>query len=165
MPYRLDTDTHVYFYENEFYCLSNFSAFRLYWNGQDFDTSEHAYQWEKFEGTSPFLQRLILESRSAHEAFTIAQRHAHLVREKWPTVKLSVMREILLSKAAQHEYVRRKLLETGDRLLIEDAWRDSVWGWGPDKTGLNMLGKLWMLLRAELRADPAIRDEFPSLVP
>lgn len=162
MPYRLDTDTHVYFYENDFYCLSNFSAFRLHWMGQDFDTSEHAYHWEKFQGSSPFLQGLILESRSAHEAFKMAELHAHLVRADWPVVKISVMGEILRAKAAQHEYVRRKLLATGDRLLIEDSWRDAYYGWGPNKDGLNMLGKLWMLIRADLRADPAIRAEAAS---
>jgi ribA/ribD-fused uncharacterized protein len=165
MPYKLDTDTHIYFYEAEFYCLSNFSAFRLRWMGQDFDTSEHAYQWEKFHGSSPFLQGLILESRSAHEAFKMAQLHAHLVRADWPVMKLSVMREILRAKAAQHEYVRRKLLETGDRILIEDSWRDAYYGWGPEKNGHNMLGKLWMELRHRLRADPAVRAEFAALFP
>lgn len=48
MHHQRDTDTHVSFYEHEFYVLSNFSAFRLRWRGRDFDTSEHAYHWEKF---------------------------------------------------------------------------------------------------------------------
>ena len=61
------------------------------------------------------------------------------------------MRQILRAKVAQHEYVKRKLLETGDRILIEDSWRDGWWGIGPGKDGKNMLGKLWMEIRAELR--------------
>ena len=61
------------------------------------------------------------------------------------------MYRILKAKAEQHEYVRRKLLATGDRELIEDSWRDSFWGWGPNKDGQNMLGKLWMKVRANLK--------------
>ncbi len=63
------------------------------------------------------------------------------------------MRDILRAKAEQHEYVRRKLLATGDRELVEDSWRDDFWGWGPDRNGQNMLGKLWMEVRAELTAN------------
>lgn len=34
--------------------------------------------------------------------------------------------------------------------LIEDSWRDSYWGWGPNKDGNNHLGKLWMEVRKEV---------------
>lgn len=65
--------------------------------------------------------------------------------------KVDIMRVILRKKVEQHPYVRKKLLETGDRLLVENSWRDSFWGWGPNQDGLNMLGKLWMEIRTELR--------------
>jgi predicted NAD-dependent protein-ADP-ribosyltransferase YbiA (DUF1768 family) len=29
---------------------------------------------------------------------------------------------------------------------------DDFWGWGPNRDGKNMLGRLWMEIRAELRA-------------
>jgi len=64
------------------------------------------------------------------------------------------MRDILRAKVTQHEYVHRKLLATGDRELVEDSWRDSYWGWGPDKKGTNMLGKLWMEVRTEIEKNP-----------
>lgn len=150
-----DTDTQVFFYEQDFYVLSNFSAFRLKWSGQDFDTSEHAYHWEKFwqegygKGWPVALE--IKAASSAHEAFKIAERNKHLRRHGWDGVKVDIMRRILRAKASQHEYVRRKLLATGDRELIEDSWRDDFWGWGPNRDGQNMLGKLWMQVRAELR--------------
>ena len=150
MPYKLDTETQVFFYEQEFYCLSNFSAFRVGWQGLDFDTSEHAYHWAKFQGHHPLIAELIHTSRSAHDAFKLAGLHAHLVRPDWAQIKLEVMRSILLCKLQQHEYVRRKLRETGTRELIEDSWRDACWGWGPNKDGLNMLGKLWMEIREQL---------------
>ncbi len=149
---KLDTDTHVFFYEQEFYVLSNFSAFTLQWKGHRFDTSEAAYHWEKFPNY-PHIQELILKAISAHEAFKIAEKHKTYYRHDWNVVKIDIMREILLAKAHQHEYVRRKLLETGDRILVEDSWRDDFWGWGKDQKGQNRLGTLWMEVRAEIRAE------------
>jgi len=162
MPHKLDTDTSVYFYEQEFYVLSNFSAFRLSWRAIDFDTSEHAYQWEKFrhvEQNDPShifclrcdVQDQIQRARSAHAAFKLAEAHVAMVQPCWPAIRVAVMRTILTTKVHQHEYVRRKLFETGDRILIEDSFRDAWWGWGPEKNGVNMLGKLWMDIRDELR--------------
>lgn len=147
----LDTETEVFFYEQDFYPLSNFSAFTLEWRGLRFDTSEAAYHWEKFPDL-PNVQTGILKAPSAHEAFKLAEAGKKLRRADWDAVKVDIMRGILRAKAAQHEYVRRKLLATGDRTLIENSWRDDFWGWGADRAGRNMLGKLWMEVRAELRA-------------
>ena len=152
----LDTETHVFFYEQDFYVLSNFSAFNLERDGLTFPTSEHAYHYEKFAademGPRSDVGYEIMVAPSAHEAFKIAERNRHLRRPDWDDVKVGIMRGILRAKAAQHEYVRRKLLATGDRTLVENSWRDDFWGWGADGCGHNMLGKLWMEVRAELRA-------------
>jgi ribA/ribD-fused uncharacterized protein len=145
---------------------------RLMWRGVDFDTSEHAYHWAKFVPGgrhTPIEDVLcsdmklanarvaIVTAHSAHDAFKFAETNKHLVRKDWPDIRVDVMHDILRAKAEQHEYVRRKLLETGDRELVEDSWRDSFWGWGPKKNGKNMLGRLWMEVRTELWTQ--IRDE------
>jgi hypothetical protein len=104
----------------------------------------------------------IQNAPSAHEAFKIAERNKDKRRPDWDAVKFDVMRDILRAKAAQHEYVRRKLLATGDRMLVENSWRDDVWGWGPNRDGQNMLGKLWMEIRAELTGVPSLNAE-PAL--
>jgi Lar family restriction alleviation protein len=148
----LDTAERVRFYEHDFYPLSNFSAFNLRLHGFDYPTSEHAYHAEKFRNFRGDIADLIARAPSAHEAFKIAERYRRNRIPEWDEIKVSVMREILRAKAAQHEYVRRKLLATGDRELVEDSWRDDFWGWGPNCDGQNMLGKLWMEVRAELRA-------------
>ena len=157
--HKLDTDTQVFFYEQDYYVLSNFSAFSLMWKDIRFDTSEAAYHWEKFpDGVGGyrdmwFFRETIQTAASAHEAFKLAEEYTaqgHR-RPDWEEVRVPIMKEILRAKAAQHEYVRRKLLATGDRELIEDSWRDGFWGWGEDHKGQNMLGKLWMEVREELR--------------
>ncbi len=166
MNHGLDTDTQVFFYEQDFYVLSNFSAFTLIRHGIRFYTAEHAYHWEKFNpvlykgmcsvSVSDNLQESIMDmirtAVSAHDAYHIAQNFARFRRPDWDDVKVDVMREIIRAKADQHEYVRRKLLATGDRELIENSWRDDFWGWGPNRDGRNQLGKLWMEIRAELRS-------------
>lgn len=145
----LDTEHEVFFYEQDFYVLSNFSAFRVTFDGQTFDTSEAAYHYQRF--TDPEDRRAVMYAYSAHDAFRYAQENKHRQRPDWDEVKESVMLNILRAKAAQHEYVRRKLLDTGTRRLVENSWRDSYWGWGPERTGLNKLGLLWMAVRDELR--------------
>ncbi len=153
----LDTPSQIFFYEQDHYYLSNFSAFRLRWEGRTFPTSEHAYQWSKFpmltrgEGDI-WLRDKIQNAPSAHEAFKLAEAHKASRHQDWDDRKLTVMMRILHAKVDQHEYVRRKLLETGDRELIENSWRDDFWGWGPNRDGQNMLGTLWMEVRAELRS-------------
>ena len=153
----LDTETQVCFYEQDFYVLSNFSSFKVWWCESWFDTSEHAYHYSKFMHDSRHARLLhdIRTALSAHDAFKIAESNKRLVRPDWFDVRISMMRDILRSKVACHEYVRRKLLATGDRELVENSWRDDFWGWGSNRDGKNMLGNLWMDIRAELRAAKA----------
>lgn len=151
--HKLDNDKQVFFYEQDFYVLSNFSAFAIIWAGLRFATTEHAYHWEKFSGIDNNIALLIRRAPSAHEAFKIAERNKGLRRPDWDAVKVDIMRDLLRAKAKQHEYVGRKLLATGDRELIEDSWRDDYWGWGPNRDGKNMLGKIWMEVRAELHGN------------
>ena len=162
----LDTETEVFFYEQEFYCLSNFSSFRVIYCAVDFDTAEHAYHWCRFLGPGRGVARdAVLMARSAHEALQLARHFAASERPDWSTARVPVMREILRAKTEQHEYVRRKLLETGDRRLVENSWRDDFWGWGPRRDGLNVLGRLWAELRAELAGGTRDAAASPVLPP
>lgn len=160
----LDTTERVCFYEQDFYVLSNFSAFELRWNGLKFPTLEHAYHWEKFNvapqhhsGYTSQAQSLIQSAPSAHEAFKIGgdDKWRPYRRADWDAVKVGIMGALLRAKVTQHEYVARKLLATGDRELVENSWRDVFWGWGPNKDGKNMLGRLWMQVRDEIRQSNA----------
>ena len=142
-----DTKTQVFFYEHEFYVLSNYSSFAIYWKDRLYPTSEHAYHPEKFEDEA--LKGHIRLALSAHDSQKLAQANKHKYRSNWEEIKLGVMKEILKAKADQHPYVKKKLLETGTREIIEDSWRDDFWGWGENKNGANHMGKLWMELRDE----------------
>jgi ribA/ribD-fused uncharacterized protein len=138
----------IFFYEHEFYVFSNFSSFMLEWKGKLWPTSEHAYHSEKFEDES--IKEEIRNARSAHAAFKHAEANKDKCKGNWDEIKLQVMKEILHAKVEQHPYVMKKLLESGERELIEDSWRDNYWGWGPNKDGENHLGKLWMEVTKEV---------------
>ncbi len=142
---------HVLFYAGEFgYFMSNFSAFEVWWQGQTWKTSEHAYQAAKFNPNGS-TYHLISDASSAHGAFELAQIHADEVNPSWSEVKVSMMEEIVRAKHSQHEEIQKWLQETGDAWLIENAPKDSFWGRGPDWKGRNELGKIWMQIREEAR--------------
>jgi ribA/ribD-fused uncharacterized protein len=147
--HRLDTEKQIFFYENDFYVFSNFSSFAIEWRGKLYMTSEHAYQAEKFQDEG--LKEQIRRARSAHQAFKMAEQNKGACRKDWNEIRLKVMKDVLLAKVDQHSYVKKKLIESGDKELIEDSWRDSYWGWGPEKDGANHLGRLWMEVREELK--------------
>lgn len=58
-----------------------------------------------------------------------------------------------MAKYTQHQRLAELLLSTGNRVLLEHTENDHYWGDGKDGTGLNVLGKMLMSLRGQLRAD------------
>lgn len=148
---QLDTaGENVGFYEREFYVFSNFSSFQVEWRGRLWQTSEHAYQASHFFETAPKLVEEIFKVKSAHEAFKIAKANADKIPDNWEEVKVGIMEDIVRNKLKQNPYIMHKLLQTGDRLIVEDSPKDDCWGWGLNKDGRNELGKIWMKLREEI---------------
>lgn len=141
------------FYPREFYCLDNFSSFKVNYQGVLYSSAEEAYQAQKFITTSSEIYELIKNSNSAHDAQKIARENQHLQRDDWDKMKLTVMEEILTAKTKQNSYVAKKLLQTGDYLIVEDSPYDSYWGCGIERNGKNHLGHLWMKIRDQLRTE------------
>ena len=74
-----------------------------------------------------------------------------LRRPDWDDVKIDIMRRILRTKADQHEYVRRKLLETGDRDVDRSAHGGTTSGAGDRTETVRTCSASWrMEIRAEL---------------
>lgn len=144
-------DEVIGFYPREYYCLDNFSSFKVKYKGILYSTVEEAYQSIGFETTAPEIAEMIRNSNSAHEAQKIAYANKDKRRSDWDSIKVSVMEELLRAKLEQNEYVKKKLLETKDYVIVEDSPKDNFWGWGENRDGNNALGKLWMKLRSELR--------------
>lgn len=132
--------------------LSNFSRHAVFLFERIWPTVEHFYQAQKFAGT-PNEEILrcaatpTLAKRLAAD-FAIERRRAD-----WAEVKEAIMLAGLRAKFRQHPDLRSRLLESGDRLLVEHAPNDAYWGDAGDGTGKNRLGTLLMQVRAELRRD------------
>lgn len=138
----------VLFYGGQWGCFSNMSSYAIEIDGKVFMTSEHAYQYEKFSDET--IKEKILNARSGYDAKMIALENKSLVIPNWNEKSLETMENILRKKLNQHNHIKDKLLETGNRDIIEASPTDAFWGWGPDKNGKNHHGKIWMKLRSEL---------------
>ena len=70
------------------------------------------------------------------------------VRKLWDAYYAPViMLECNLAKYQQHENLRKRLLRTGNRPLVEHR-PDPVWGDNMDGTGKNLMGKTLELVRS-----------------
>ncbi|MEK7619242.1 MAG: NADAR family protein, partial [Patescibacteria group bacterium] len=142
-----ETESEVYFFTPAFYPLDNFSAHGVRIWGRDFPTAEHAFQWKKFSESNPAVAERIFHASSPHIAKEIANANTNTRPQDWIEKRVSVMEEILRAKAAQHEDVRSALERTGTRTIKENSPVDLFWGIGPNGTGDNTLGVLWMKIR------------------
>lgn len=129
--------------------LSNFARYEYTRNGIFYQTVEHDYQSAKFAGTT--LEKTVREAPSPGEAKRLGRSKG--LRNDWDSVKNDIMKECLLAKFKAHHDILDKLISTGDAELIEDSPTDYYWGRGKNGTGKNMLGKLLMEIRNELRIE------------
>lgn len=67
----------------------------------------------------------IKNRHSAHEAQKIAYGNKDKQRSDWDEVKLTIMEDLLRAKIEQNLYVKKKLLETKDYIIVEDSPKDS----------------------------------------
>lgn len=132
-------------------CFSNFSRHHLFLKDKMWKTSEHYFQAQKFAGTSHEEDLCLADSPM--EVAKMGRDRKRPLRKDWEAVKDDIMHEALRAKFTQNKELKAILLETGDAELVEHTANDNYWGDGGDGSGKNMLGKLLMELREDLRND------------
>jgi ribA/ribD-fused uncharacterized protein len=142
----------IYFYKStgQYGFLSNLYKSELEFEGETFPTSEHAYQRGKFNNQKHWDW----VSQAPEPRFVCIVAHnlfPYDVVPRWSQLKLSRMRAVVRAKFMQNEDLREKLLATYPATLIENSKTDTFWGIGKNGKGKNMLGKLLMEVREELR--------------
>ena len=150
--------------------LSNMAGgFPLCMNGIPIRTSEALYQACRFPHL-PDVQRLIIEQRSPMTAKMRGKPHPS--RPDWDAVRVKIMRWCLRVKLAQNwKAFGDLLLKTGDQPIVEQSRRDDFWGAkvmdDGSLVGMNVLGRLLMELREQLKADTGERLKIvePLLIP
>lgn len=136
--------------QDEYGVFSNFDTHHpIRVDGKNWPSTEHYFQAMKF--LNPKLQdeiRFLLKPMAAAKA---GRDRFKPLRKDWEEVKDDIMMKALRAKFTQHPDARSQLLDTEDAILVEHTVNDSYWGDGGDGSGKNMLGKLLMKLRQEIR--------------
>ena len=136
-------------FKGKYRFLSNFYPSPIIIKGITYPTTEHYYQTMK---TTDFeLRKEIIYASTPGNAKRMGRRVP--LRDNWETLKIIIMLQALITKFTTHSELRKKLLETYPQKLIEgNTWGDVYWGKDlRSRKGLNMLGKLLMLVRYALQ--------------
>jgi ribA/ribD-fused uncharacterized protein len=134
---------------DEYGCFSNFAPYPVRLDGKVWPTSEHYLQAQKFE--DPKHREQIRKTKSPMIAARLGRDRKKPIRRDWESVKVGIMREVVRAKFMQHNDIRQILLSTGDKKIVEHTENDSYWGDGGDGSGKNMLGRILMEVREELK--------------
>lgn len=134
--------------------FSNLYRCAIVFEDVEFATSEHAYQAGK--ARKPEVREWLMAAPTpALLAMAAHGLYVWDVSPDWSKVKFERMKNVLRAKFTQHLNLKELLLSTGDRRLVESATVDNAVNrlWGEvNGVGKNMLGKLLMEIRGELRA-------------
>ena len=128
--------------------LSNFYPCTLFRGGKNFDSSEALFQSYKCADEDDV--NLFVSPCSASMAKRLGKKVALV--DDWEHKRVEVMEDILRIKF-QIPVLREKLVSTGNKILEEgNTWGDKFWGIDiKTGEGKNMLGKLLMKIRDELK--------------
>lgn len=112
-----------------------------------FATSEAAFQALKCHDNEENV-RQFMQCSDPKKAKALGRRVT--LRSDWEQIKVKWMFVVIYCK---FEPRRQVLLKTGTAKLIENNPRDKFWGCGSKKNGRNVLGKILMMVRNQLKND------------
>ena len=133
--------------------LSNFEICDVMYDGDFYISSEHAFQAAKTNNLEE--RNLVRACETPGQAKRIGQTVT--LRSDWTfETRIRIMLEILLDKFTRNQYLKEKLIATGDEDLIEgNNWGDKFWG-VCDGVGENNLGKILMHIRSNLNENEGV---------
>lgn len=146
-------------FRGEYGFLSNFYECTVKYKGITYKHTEGAFQAQK---THDEEKKQYIATLSASDCKKACGRRGLggfklELRPDWEDVKDNIMYEIVRAKFEQNAGLRERLLATGDAELVEgNTWHDNHWGDCKcakcrNIPGKNMLGKMLMRVREELR--------------
>lgn len=162
-------DKNVKGFFEEYRFLSNFELCDVWFEGDLYPSSEHAYMASKtldldirkrFIKNNPFIfaknengGSFFTETKilTPKEAKNLGQTIE--LRPCWEIIKYDMMLAIVFDKFWRNSELKQKLLATGNKYLEEtNHWNDMYWGFSWQKqTGENNLGKILMKVREILK--------------
>jgi ribA/ribD-fused uncharacterized protein len=112
-------------------CLSQWWSAQFAIDGLDFATAEHYMMWRKatlFGDDRAATQ--ILAAPHPHAAKTLGRQVSGFDQRTWQEHRCDIVAAGNVAKFSQHPDLRRFLLGTGERVLVEASPVDAVWGSG-----------------------------------
>jgi ribA/ribD-fused uncharacterized protein len=138
--------------------FSNFYGAPFTLDGKTWPSVEHYFQAMKF-ASDPAYQEQIRTAKTGAASKTLGSVRDRPIRQDWDAVRDDVMRKALAAKFEQNPSLKKMLIDTGNRPLVEANPTDSYWGYGRNKKGKNRLGALLMELRTRLQAEVGAETE------
>jgi ribA/ribD-fused uncharacterized protein len=135
-------------FRGQYRFLSNFYPAIICYEKLDYASSENAYQAAKSDDLEYRKRFQWVKSSEAKQMGKLV-----ILRPEFEETKRNIMLDIVRIKFNTHQNLAKLLLVTGDEELQEgNWWGDKLWG-TVNGEGENWLGKILMLVRAELAAD------------
>lgn len=163
MPYlhnMLYTDNYVFFWKNNT-PFSNFYRKPFTYKGHRLLFSEQAFILKKAELFDKSMIDKIVHATRPDEAKQYGRQIKNYKDKIWASRRYQAMVDALTAKFQDPE-LKRILLNTGDRILVEASPYDRIWGIGLSEQspfiydeknwkGQNLLGKALMEVREKLK--------------
>jgi ribA/ribD-fused uncharacterized protein len=144
-------------------CLSQWYPARFTVGGTTYPTAEHYMMTEKARLFGDLRMRSrILDAQTPRAAKSLGRKVQNFDEATWQRERLGIVVRGNTCKFRQNERLRRFLICTGERVLVEASPYDEIWGIGMAETdaratdpsrwqGQNLLGFALMQVRSLLR--------------
>lgn len=153
------TDTHIYFWGSE---LSNWYNCTFNYKGHKFKNSEQAFMWEKamYFWDNETAQKILNEPNPKKNKL-LGRQVKNFKENEWSKISYDIMVNINYCKWSSNTKLKKLLLSTGSKILVEASPFDVIWGiglhWEDDLVlnesnwrGQNLLGKVLMEVRKRI---------------
>jgi ribA/ribD-fused uncharacterized protein len=154
------TNKYVFFWNGIY---SQWYSSRMTIDGIEYNCCEQYMMHQKaltFGDT--IIAEMILESSDPKEQKSLGRKVSGFNKDKWDDVCIGIVFKGNLAKFSQNELLKKTLLSTDDKILVEASPYDKIWGIGlaedhpdiedPSKwKGLNLLGWSITMVKKELQ--------------
>jgi ribA/ribD-fused uncharacterized protein len=159
-----ETETHIYFWGT---FLSNWipNDLRIIYKSRLFTNSEQLFMYLKAEYFCDWViaEEIIDLGQDPKTAKDLGRKVKGYDESEWSKVRENMMYKAISAKFASSLELQEKLLDTGNKILVEGTPFDPIWGvmihWKDDAIlddsnwkGQNLLGKVLMRVRQDLKS-------------
>jgi GTP cyclohydrolase II len=176
-PFQHSPDpSKVIFYNDvmgQYESLGSFYETSFVYRDVTWRSAEHAYQAMKFfysvgkeidEAIFTHYKSIVnapnaIDARRLGKLRIVPIRYDWNIAKRYGRVKDEIMFEIVLEKVKQNQGILNLLMSTGEKTLIQGNTNEPYWGVGGDGHGNNMLGRIYMIIRKQIKEEQHKADE------